>query len=283
MKADRRSEVSQSTQGFEGIFIHSSLDEAELTPHQFRIFAHLARRASSRYGQCYSSVGNMSMVCMMKKATVRRSLVELQERGMLTCKERPGFTNLWFLEPPDKWLPLPKGDRGSNGNPYPQTVGDPPQNGVGDPPQKGVGEGTPREGNPKEGNPTAEVSAAKSKPVSQKRKLTDGFMEAYLTEFGRPYVFQGVKDGKAADRLLGSGLAVDDIITTAQRAWKHLDWFNCKQAVSLAGLASRYNEICAEIRNPPKEPNGNGYHRGAPDKDPLFERAMAEIKYLGRV
>ena len=35
----------------------------------------------------------------------------------------------------------------------------------------------------------------------------------------------------------------------------------------------------------PKEQkaNGNGYHRGAPDKDPLFERALAEVKYLGRV
>ena len=214
--------------------------------------------------------------------SVRKSLKALHAHGMVESQERPGHTTRWFLTPPEKWIiPTSKDGRGLSMHPYTIRVGDPCIDGVGDPYTVRVGEGTPREGNPKEGNPTAEGSAEKPKPVSQKRKLTDGFMEAYSKAFGRPYVFQGAKDGKAADKLLASGLAVDDIITTAQKAWRHPDWFNCKQAVSLAGLASRYNEICAEIQNPPKEPNG--YHRGAPDRDPLFERALAEVKYLGRV
>jgi hypothetical protein len=65
------------------------------------------------------------------------------------------------------------------------------------------------------------------------------------------YMFQGAKDGTAADRLLRLGLTVTEIMGVAEEAWKHPDWFNCKQAASLAGFACRFNEIRMEQLQPP--------------------------------
>jgi hypothetical protein len=60
----------------------------------------------------------------------------------------------------------------------------------------------------------------------------------------------------AASRLLKLGVPVADILKAARRAWKKPDGFNCKQAASLAGFASRFNEIMHELDHPdaPRKP-----------------------------
>jgi len=87
--------------------------------------------------------------------------------------------------------------------------------------------------------------------VAAKRRLTDAWCAAYARVKGFKYMFQGAKDGTAADRLLKLGLTVTEIMVVAEEAWKHPDWFNCKIAASLAGFASRFNEIREEQLHPP--------------------------------
>lgn len=83
--------------------------------------------------------------------------------------------------------------------------------------------------------------------VAPKRLLTDLWMAAYLEHFQTPYLFNGEKDGQAADRLLKLGLPPEQILAVAIGAWDHGALFNCKQASSLAGFAGRFNEIRAEL------------------------------------
>lgn len=97
----------------------------------------------------------------------------------------------------------------------------------------------------------ADDGIKKLKYVAAKRRLTDAWCEAYAKAHGFRYMFQGAKDGTAADRLLKLGLTVTEIMTVAIEAWKHPDWFNCKQAASLAGFACRFNEIRMEQLQPP--------------------------------
>jgi hypothetical protein len=91
------------------------------------------------------------------------------------------------------------------------------------------------------------LSGTAERQPSPKRAITDAWCANYEEHFHRPYVFCGAKDGKAADRLLASGLPLATIIGVAQEAWKHPDDFNCKQASSLARFASCVNDICAAV------------------------------------
>jgi len=89
------------------------------------------------------------------------------------------------------------------------------------------------------------------KQVAKKRRLTDRWCEEYEKSHGRPYMFRGPIDGQAADRLLKTDMQVEQIISLAMEAWRHPDWFNCKQAENLAGFVARLNDIQGELRNPP--------------------------------
>lgn len=87
--------------------------------------------------------------------------------------------------------------------------------------------------------------------VAAKRRLTDLWCLYYEKAHGFKYMFQGAKDGTAADRILRLGVGVQELINVAVEAWKHPDWFNCRQAASLAGFVCRFNEIREELKNPP--------------------------------
>lgn len=84
-----------------------------------------------------------------------------------------------------------------------------------------------------------------------KRVFTDAWCEAYSAHFGYQYAFSGAKDGAAADRLLKTGVPQPELIRIAKLAWGNPTGFNSKQAVSLAGFASRFNEIRAEVASSP--------------------------------
>lgn len=98
---EQSNQALQSTRGFNCIFIHSSLDDANLTPHQFRLYAHLSRRAGD--GSCWSGAEDMAKVCCMKRDTVFKCFKELEARNMIQKIKRPGATNLWRLMPPEVW------------------------------------------------------------------------------------------------------------------------------------------------------------------------------------
>ena len=50
------------------VFIHSRLDDFGLTAPEFRVYCHLARRAG-RTGRAWSSVQNISGVCLLQGLT----------------------------------------------------------------------------------------------------------------------------------------------------------------------------------------------------------------------
>jgi len=128
-----------------------------------------------------------------------------------------------------------------------------PLNGVETPPLNGVETNKERgQRNKKGADAPGELKA--QRPPSAKRELTDGWCAAYEAHFRRRYKFEGAKDGRAADRLLATGLAPAELLGIARRAWAHPDWFNCKQAATLAGFECRYNDIRAELDNPPDAP-----------------------------
>jgi hypothetical protein len=84
--------------------------------------------------------------------------------------------------------------------------------------------------------------------MSLKKSFTDLWCSQYEQATGNRYLFQGAKDGQAADRLLASKIPWTEIFQVANWAWEHPEQFNAKHAASLAGFASRFNEIRHEYQ-----------------------------------
>ena len=66
------SNIKQDTSEMGVIFVHSSIDDYPLTPFEFRIYAHLARRAG--HGTAYPSIEGMAHACKMSPETVRKAV-----------------------------------------------------------------------------------------------------------------------------------------------------------------------------------------------------------------
>lgn len=92
-----------------------------------------------------------------------------------------------------------------------------------------------------------------TKPPSLKRQLTDGWVKAYLDAFKEPYLFQGAKDGQAADRLLSLGLTPEEIFSIAKKAWQQKNikthWYCVNYGRELAKFAAGFNSIRQELKN----------------------------------
>lgn len=81
-------------------FIHADLDEAGLTPNQFRVFCHISRR-----GVCTSSVESIASVCRMHADTVWACLRVLEDHGMIVRTARMGKPTEIQTSPPSAWAP----------------------------------------------------------------------------------------------------------------------------------------------------------------------------------
>jgi hypothetical protein len=92
------------------IFVHSKLDDIGLTPPQFRIFAHLSRRAHST-GKAWPGIDSMAKVCRMHKETVIEVLRFLEAASMVIIKKAPGKKSVYQLTAPSKWKPVGNGER----------------------------------------------------------------------------------------------------------------------------------------------------------------------------
>lgn len=127
-------------------FIPSQLDDAGLTPVQFRVLCHLWRR-----GETFSSAQTIASVCRIKRDTVFSTLALLEERGLIRRDARKGQTTII--------QPVPFG-----GTP---TQTDLPRLGGRDAPPQ-TGHDLPRLGGHK-GYPTKAIPVSESKRVSKKR------------------------------------------------------------------------------------------------------------------
>ena len=85
------------------IFVHSSLDDAGLSPEAFRVYCHIARRAGER--GAFPSVRSIGECCGMSRRPVMRSLRELIDRHMVSKQSRPGETSVYRLTHHGSWRP----------------------------------------------------------------------------------------------------------------------------------------------------------------------------------
>lgn len=79
-------------------FIPAALDDADLTPHEFRVFCRVCRR-----GECTESVGKMAKATGMHPDTVRKALKTLIQADMVARTDRPGTTNMHEVCRPESW------------------------------------------------------------------------------------------------------------------------------------------------------------------------------------
>lgn len=98
------SHVTQTTKGFDIIFVHSRLDDYGLTPAEFRIFCHLSRRASDRNRYAFPSVTSISKICQIGHNLVREALKNLQAFRMIKVEAMAGKPNHYFINSdPEDW------------------------------------------------------------------------------------------------------------------------------------------------------------------------------------
>jgi hypothetical protein len=153
-----------------GAFIPSTLDDYGLDPFEFRLYAHLVRRAGAG-GACWESIKGVSLCCCMDQKTVAAKLQSLETRNLINVERRAGFTSLITLTPTAQWQePQPKTPKPKNGltqkQPTPETDHLPPQRRIDPPPRNGVG-GDPETDH--KGTPSKEIPLRNSqeggKPV----------------------------------------------------------------------------------------------------------------------
>jgi hypothetical protein len=163
------SAVCQSTQGLNVIFVHSAVDEIGLSAQEFRVYGHLARRASSGNGS-WAGVESMAEICRLNKDTVRACLQELLQRRMIRVVKRPGKTNSYYLTPMEEWGVDPSETRVNPGL-------DPSETRVTTPLKRG----SPPLGNEgHEGNPLKVIQ--EGNPKARKRAVDDSAVKALIAE-----------------------------------------------------------------------------------------------------
>ncbi len=70
------------------IWVHSALDDLGLTPSQFRVYAHLSRRAGN--GVAWPAIASIARVCRLSRNTVIAALHSLERRGLLQVERNRG-------------------------------------------------------------------------------------------------------------------------------------------------------------------------------------------------
>lgn len=85
------------------IFVHSKIDDLGLSVFAFRVYAHLARRASNPRGCAWPSITKIAEVCQIGETKVREALRELDERRMIVREARECQSYLVRMTPPSLW------------------------------------------------------------------------------------------------------------------------------------------------------------------------------------
>lgn len=99
--------VSQDLTAFELIFVHSEVDDAGLTPAEFRVYCHLARRALSKpkgKNDAYPGIRGMAEICCLNKDTVVAAIAELERRKMIAVSRVGGMVNHYKVTSKSDWL-----------------------------------------------------------------------------------------------------------------------------------------------------------------------------------
>lgn len=126
------------------MFVHSRLDEAGLSPAEFRVYGNLVRRANC--GVAWPSIGNIAKVCRLHPQTVRKAIRELVFRNMVQIEPRAGETSRYLVTPVSLWSPIPRIDPLASNTPPSNAQGTPDKPMDGNPSETDAGKGNPKEG-----------------------------------------------------------------------------------------------------------------------------------------
>jgi|GEM_PF-5974708 len=146
-----------------GLFVHSEVDENDLDVYEFRVYAHLCRRANDEL-RVWAGQQKIADVCRISRKKVNEALRALEEKGWIRQEHQfredgsQTTNNIVILGPPrvtHSYTPLPSEDP-----PTPVTVGDTPCNSQLHPLSPTVtAEVDPLEGDPREVTSSATVVA----------------------------------------------------------------------------------------------------------------------------
>lgn len=94
--------VTREDDDFNVIFIHSKLDDVGLTASEFRVYAHLARRAN-KTEVAWPSIPSIAKTCRLCEDSVKYALVCLEGFKMIVRKRRKGMSDLITLTKQKEW------------------------------------------------------------------------------------------------------------------------------------------------------------------------------------
>jgi Helix-turn-helix domain len=80
------------------LFVHSSIDDAGLSPGAFRVLCHLTRRAGNK-GVAFPGIRNIAKTCHMNCGTVIDAIRELEQFRLVLANRKPGRPTVYRLFP----------------------------------------------------------------------------------------------------------------------------------------------------------------------------------------
>jgi DNA-binding transcriptional regulator GbsR (MarR family) len=87
------------------MFVHQFLDEYELDPFEFRVYAHVVRRTGGKIqGEFFASLSKTAEICQISARKVQQALKFLYEAGFLDQDKRQGRTDVYKLTATKDWV-----------------------------------------------------------------------------------------------------------------------------------------------------------------------------------
>ncbi|WP_414573803.1 hypothetical protein [Nostoc sp. CCY 9925] len=84
------------------VFIPGFFDDYPLESSEFRLYAHIQRRAG--VSGCFESIPKMAKHCYIALKTAKNAIKLLLAAGMIEIQERIGTTNIYTPTPPSLWV-----------------------------------------------------------------------------------------------------------------------------------------------------------------------------------
>jgi hypothetical protein len=243
------------------IFVHSDIDDLGLSLYEFRIYAHIARRAGD--GECFPSISAIAKHCKCSEDTARETIQHLINYKLISREDRPGTSPLYRLTSSKEWNRELVGTFESKRNTRrraPKTD-TPPDIGEGlfTPPDigEGCGHGGGHPSGHRGGHPSGHrgeevhpIKLIQSEVIQDSPKATfhaqfiDIWCRRFQEKFGFKYLFQRDKDGKAVKNLSSAGEDPKTLVDIAERGWflKENNFLQ-DQSRTICGFASKINEI----------------------------------------
>ncbi|MCC7518212.1 MAG: helix-turn-helix domain-containing protein [Verrucomicrobiae bacterium] len=225
---------------FNVLFIRSELDDYILTANQFRVYAHLARRAGT--DGAWPSIKSMARTCRLHGDTVRRCLRCLRQLNLVRAQARRGATTLYILTPYSDWKkPQSKGPPSATRGALPVTGSTPPPDTEGGTPHPGEGK-VSHEGNPEKVKNTV-GGGSRGPNASRARRAGDG---------GRPASGPSAMNGQArfpsgprqeSRKTARSQTSLRRKAFAVASRLESLHWDNCKVAYALHAARSYAEQV----------------------------------------